>query len=108
MRVNAIFGRLPGENGGLRERTNGTPLLDVTTDFAVKFQVEARAWRLDGASQSSAHQFAKLAVLYCTYDLAAVSSNSREHFNQMECAKVVDVLNRIIQDERLPLTPRTR
>src|SRR6266480_5278167 len=99
---------LSSQNRGLGEWANRAPLLDVATNFTIELEVQARPGRLDSASQTPTHQLSKLAILRCTYNLAAVSSNRREHLNEVECPEVIHMLDGIIKDKCAPPTPRPR
>jgi hypothetical protein len=60
------------------------------------------------ASQAAAEQIRKRCVLEGDDDLPVRSTDGRQDFDKIQRPIVVDVLDRIVQEKRLPSTPRSR
>ena len=60
------------------------------------------------ASQAAAEQIRKCCVLDGDDDLPVRSPDGRQDFDKIQRPIVVDVLDRIVQEKRLPSAPRSR
>jgi hypothetical protein len=61
-----------------------------------------------GTWQTTTHQIRQSAVFYSTDDLPSGLTQVRQHFGEMDCSEIIDVLHRVVQKDAAPATPRKR
>jgi hypothetical protein len=71
----------------------------------VGIEVEPTAGRIRCAAQASSQEIGQGRIFDCTDDLTAAPAERGEHLDQVQRSVIVDVLDRVVQNQRLPAAP---